>query len=375
MDMKSTEPFDRKKPYNQLPLLPPSDKIIDNDVLLKWGFASRELAELNKNILRLPNPNMLVNTITLQEAKSSSEIENIFTTGDELYKAISDTVKKENANPNIKEVLRYREALWEGYHYIIEKGELDRNSIIKVYQQIKDTNQAFRPPQSQVTIKRGQSEFRAGEIIYTPPRGKGVIEAKMENLVRYLNDNKKYLTDPLLKMAVAHYQFEAIHPFSDGNGRTGRILNLLYLVNQGLISYPVLYFSKYIIENKDDYYYYLGAVTQRKSWKNWILYMLKAVEKTAKNTNRIIDEIIDQMEATMKYAKPKLKWYNKEINETLFTQPYIKPKVIGTVISKSSRTTLTKYMSELTRLRILTQKQEGKEVYYINDDLIRILEG
>jgi len=373
--MKSTEPFDRKKPYNQLPLLPPSDKIIDNDVLLKWGFASRELAELNKNILRLPNPNMLVNTITLQEAKSSSEIENIFTTGDELYKAISDTVKKENANPNIKEVLRYREALWEGYHYIIEKGELDRNSIIKVYQQIKDTNQAFRPPQSQVTIKRGQSEFRAGEIIYTPPRGKGVIEAKMENLVRYLNDNKKYLTDPLLKMAVAHYQFEAIHPFSDGNGRTGRILNLLYLVNQGLISYPVLYFSKYIIENKDDYYYYLGAVTQRKSWKNWILYMLKAVEKTAKNTNRIIDEIIDQMEATMKYAKPKLKWYNKEINETLFTQPYIKPKVIGAVISKSSRTTLTKYMSELTRLRILTQKQEGKEVYYINDDLIRILEG
>jgi Fic family protein len=375
MDMNNTEPFDRNKPYNHLPLLPPSDKIIDNDVLLKWGFASRELAELNKNILRLPNPNMLVNTIILQEAKSSSEIENIFTTGDELYKAVSDTVKEENANPNIKEVLRYREALWAGYHYIIEKGELDLSSIIKVYQQIKDTNQAFRPPQSQVIIKRGQSELRAGEIIYTPPRGKGVIEAKIENLLHYLNDNKKYPTDPLLKMVVAHYQFEAIHPFSDGNGRTGRILNLLYLVNQGLISYPVLYLSKYIIENKDDYYYYLGVVTQRKSWKNWILYMLKAVEKTAKHTNRIIDEIIDQMEATLKYARQELKWYNKEINEALFTQPYIKPKKIGAVLSKTSRTTLTKYMSELTRLRILTQKQEGKEVYYINDDLIRILEG
>ena len=375
MDMNKTEPFDRSKPYNQLPLLPPSEKIIDNDVLLKWGFAGRELAELNRNILRLPNPNMLVNTITLQEAKSSSEIENIFTTGDELYKAVSDTVKEENANPNIKEVLRYREALWAGYHYIIEKREFDRNSIIKVYQQIKDTNQAFRPPQSQVIIKRGHSELKAGEIIYTPPRGKGVIEAKMENLLCYLNDNKKYPTDPLLKMIVAHYQFEAIHPFSDGNGRTGRILNLLYLVNQGLISYPVLYLSKYIIENKDDYYYYLGAVTQRKSWKNWILYMLKAVEITAKHTNRIIDEIINQMEATLKYARPELKWYNKEINEALFTQPYVKPKVIGAVLSKTSRTTLTKYMSELTRLRILTQKQEGKEVYYINDDLIRILEG
>jgi Fic family protein len=375
MDMNSTEQFDRNKPYNHLPLLPPSGKIIDNDILLKWGFASRELAELNKNILRLPNPNMLVNTITLQEAKSSSEIENIFTTGDELYKAVSDTVKEGNANPNIKEVLRYREALWAGYHYIIEKRKLDRNSIIKVYQQIKDTNQAFRPPQSQVTIKRGQSELRAGEIIYTPPRGNGVIEAKIENLIRYLNDNKKYPTDPLLKMAVAHYQFEAIHPFSDGNGRTGRILNLLYLVNQGLISYPVLYLSKYIIENKDDYYYYLGAVTQRKSWKNWILFMLEAVEKTAQHTNRIIDEIIDQMDATLKYARPELKWYNKEINETLFTQPYIKPKLIGVILGKTSRTTLTKYMSELIRLRILTQKQEGKEVYYINDDLVRILEG
>ena len=202
-----------------------------------------------------------------------------------------------------------------------------------------------------------------------------MIEAKIENLIRYLNDNKKYPTDPLLKMAVAHYQFEAIHPFSDGNGRTGRILNLLYLVNQGLISYPVLYLSKYIIENKDDYYYYLGAVTQRKSWENWILYMLRAVEKTARHTNRIIDEIIGQMDATLKYARPELKWYNKEINETLFTQPYIKPKLIGAILGKTSRTTLTKYMSELIRLRILTQKKEGKEVYYINDDLIRILEG
>lgn len=375
MDMNNTDPFDRNKPYNQLPLLPPPDKVIDNDILLRWGYASRALAQLNRNILRLPNPNMLVNTITLQEAQSSSAIENIFTTEDELYKAVSDSVKEKDASPNTKEVLRYREALWTGYYDIKKKGKVDQDSIIKVYQQVKDTRQGIRPPQSQVVIKRGQSELRAGEVIFTPPRGKGVIESKMENLIHYLNDNETYSTDPLLKMAIAHYQFEVIHPFSDGNGRTGRILNLLYLVNQDLLSHPVLYLSKYIIENKDDYYYNLGAVTQRKSWKNWIMYMLNAVEQTSKHTNQIIDEIIDQMKATLEYAREELRWYSKEINEALFTQPYVKPKIIGDISGKTSRTTLTKYMSDLTRLGILTPKQDGKEVYYINIDLVRILEG
>lgn len=375
VDMKNTDPFDRNKPYNQLPLLPPPDEVIDNEVLLRWGYASRALAQLNRNILRLPNPNMLVNTITLQEAKSSSAIENIFTTEDELYKAVSDSVKEKDASSNTKEVLRYREALWTGYYDIMKKGKVDQDSIIKVYQQVKDTRQRIRPPQSQVVIKRGQSELRAGEVIFTPPRGKGVIESKMENLIHYLNDHETFSTDPLLKMVIAHYQFEVIHPFSDGNGRTGRILNLLYLVNQDLLSHPVLYLSKYIIENKDDYYYNLGAVTQRKSWKNWIMYMLNAVEQTSKHTNQIIDEIIDQMKATLEYAREELRWYNKEINEALFTQPYIKPKIVGGISGKTSRTTLTKYMSDLTRLGILTPKKDGKDVYYINTDLVRILEG
>ncbi len=375
MDMNNPDQFDRNKPYNQLPLLPPPDEVIDNEILLRWGYASRALAQLNRNILRLPNPNMLVNTITLQEAQSSSAIENIFTTEDELYKAVSDSVKEEDASPNTREVLRYREALWTGYYDIKKKGKVDQDSIIKVYQQVKDTRQGIRAPQSQVVIKRGQSELRAGEVIFTPPRGKGVIESKMENLIHYLNDHETYSTDPLLKMAIAHYQFEVIHPFSDGNGRTGRILNLLYLVNQDLLSHPVLYLSKYIIENKDDYYYNLGAVTQRKSWKNWIMYMLNAVEQTSKHTNQIIDEIIDQMKATLEYAREELRWYNKEINEALFTQPYVKPKIIGDISGKTSRTTLTKYMSDLTLLGILTPKQDGKEVYYINTDLVRILEG
>jgi len=373
--MMNNKVFDRNKPFNALPLLPPPDRVIDKEVLLKWGLAGRALAELNKNILRLPNPAMLVNTISLQEAKSSSEIENIFTTDDELYKAISDKVKEENSPPEVKEVLRYREALWAGYFAIEQKKKIDLDLIINIFQQIKNTNQTIRPPQSLVTIKSGGSSIRAGEIIYTPPRGKGIIERLMMNMIEYLNDDRTYPTDPLLKMVIAHYQFEALHPFTDGNGRTGRVLNLLYLVRQNLLNLPVLYMSKFIIGNKNDYYHYLAAVTQRKSWKKWILFMLEAVEQTSVYTNRLIDEIIEQMEVTLTTGKTHLKWYNKEINEAIFSQPYIKPRTIGKLLGRTSRTTLVKYMSDLERLQILSPKKDGKEVYYLNNDLIRILEG
>jgi Fic family protein len=358
-----------------LSLLPPPKEIIDNEVLLQWGYAGRNLAELNKNIHRLPNPAMLINTISLQEAKSSSEIENIFTTEDELYKAVSDSVKEDAATPDTKEVLRYREALWAGYNLTREKGKLSIDTIIEVYQKIKNTNQSIRSPQSQVVIRRGDSELRPGEIVYTPPQGKGVIEPLFGNLISFLTDNKTFSIDPLIKMAIAHYQFEAIHPFSDGNGRTGRIVNLLYLVNQGLLSQPVLYLSKYIIENKDDYYFRLGAVTQRGDWKAWLLFMMKAVQQTAAHTNRLIDDIVSQMDATLGNGKENLKWYTRDVNEALFMQPYIKPRFIGEILERTSRTTLTKYMQELTDLGILSSKQDGKEVYYPNNDLIRILEG
>jgi Fic family protein len=176
-------------------------------------------------------------------------------------------------------------------------------------------------------------------------------------------------------MAVAHYQFEAVHPFSDGNGRTGRIINLLYLVNRGLLSLPVLYLSKYIIENKDEYYFRLSAVTQKEEWKKWILFMLEAVKQTSAFTNRLIDDIVFQMASTLDYAKKSLKWYSKEVNETLFSQPYIKPSVIGILLNRTSRTTLTGYIKDLTELGILSPMKDGKEVYYLNNDLIRILEG
>lgn len=366
--------FNDSKPFNELPLLPPLNSVIDMEVLLKWGYASRALAELNKNILRLPNPGMLVNTLSLQEARASSEIENIFTTEDELYKAISETVKEVNADSHVKEVLRYRTAMWAGYKQIKKSGKIDEKTIIKIFRQVKNTTQGIRPPQSLVVIKRGQSQFRSGVVIYTPPRGKLIIEKKMKNLITFLNDNKQFSTDPLLKMAIAHYQFEAIHPFTDGNGRTGRILSLLYLVNQNLLSHPVLYLSKYINENKDEYYFALGAVTQRKAWKPWLLFMLEAVEHTSRYSNALIDAIVAQMEATYTLGKSTIKWYTNELNVLLFSQPYIKAKLIGESVGRSSRTTITKYMDELVKQGILSKKTEGKEVYFLNNNLLRILE-
>lgn len=367
--------YDRNNPFNDLPLLPVA-KEVDNDpdILKKLVKASRALATVNSNVLRLPNPDMLINTIGLQEAKTSTAIENIFTTEDELYKAISDTAGKDRSNPATKEVLRYREALWGGYRTMEEQPAINLNLIIKIFQQIKATRGGLRPPQSMVVIKRGDSELKPGEVIYTPPRGEDIVEKLMNNLIEYLNNDDKYPTDPLLKMCIAHYQFEAIHPFHDGNGRTGRILNLVYLVNKKLLSRPVLYLSKYIILNKDDYYYNLAAVTQRSAWKNWILYMLTAVENTSLLTNDLINQIVIQMEGTLEHGRKRIKWYNKDVNEALFSQPYSRPKIIGDVLKKSSRTTLTKYMDELVNAKILVPKREGKEIYYLNNDLIRILE-
>jgi Fic family protein len=367
--------YDRNNPFNDLPSLPAPEQV-DNDpeILKKLVRASRALATVNSNVLRLPNPDMLINTIGLQEARTSTAIENIFTTEDELYKAISDTTREDKTNPATKEVLRYREALWGGYLTLEEQQSINLNLITRIFQAIKNTQAGLRPPQAMVVIKRGDSELKPGEVIYTPPRGEGIIETLMNNLIEYLNDDERYPTDPLLKMCIAHYQFEAIHPFQDGNGRTGRILNLLYLVDKKLLSRPVLYLSKYIILNKDDYYYNLAAVTQRASWKNWIIYMLDAVENTSLLTNDLINQIVKQMEITLEHGKKYIKWYNKEVNEALFSQPYSRAKIIGDALKKSSRTTLTKYMDELVDAKILTPKREGKEIYYLNDDLIRILE-
>lgn len=367
--------YDRTKPYNNLPLLPTKDPIHqDIEVLNKLVSASRALATVNINIMRLPNPLMLVNTIALQEAKESAAIENIFTTDDELYKAASETIQETKANTSTKEVLRYREALWEGYAHLKEKGRIDKDAIIDIFRAVKDNNTiGIRSDASQTVIKRGQSEFRAGEVVYTPPRGSAIIEKLLANLLEYLQNDEDYPIDPLIKMCVAHYQFEAIHPFHDGNGRTGRILNLLFLIEKGLLLQPALYLSKYIVAFKDDYYFHLGAVTQRGQWKNWVLYMLEATEKSAQLTNELINSIIKQMEATLAYAKERIKWYTKEINELVFSQPYIKPKLIAYFLEIKSRTTITAYFKEMVAAQILSEKRVGREVFYINHELVNIL--
>ncbi len=368
--------FDRNKPYNDLPFLPPEGKFgNDPDILKKLVTASRSLGAVNSEITRLPNPHMLINTIAIQEARSSSEIENIFTTDDELFKAISDSKNEKYADPATREVLRYREALWTGYESLAEANAIKLETIINIVRQIKDSRYGIRPPQARVIIRRGNSEIRPGETVYTPPRGEGIVESYLNNMIEFMDRHDESDFDPLIRMCIAHYQFEAIHPFQDGNGRTGRILNLLYLVQMGLLTQPVLYLSKYIIENKDSYYFLLAGVTQRKDWKNWIIFMLDAIEKTSINTKNLIKDIIDQMDETYKYAKSKISWYNKDVNECLFSQPYVKAKTIGKILRKTSRTTITKYMNELVAARILSPKKDGLEVYYLNDDLIRILEG
>lgn len=367
-------PYDQNFPFNELPLLPPCKNVEEDvEVLRKLVTASRALASVNASVLRLPNPTMLVNTIALQEAKVSTAIENIFTTEEELYKAVSDLIQEERADAATKEVLRYREALWDGFTRMKEKQKINEDVVLGIFRAVKNTNAGFRSPASQAVIKRGNSEFRSGETVYTPPRGEKVLQDLMVNWVEYMGDDQQFPADPLLKMCIAHYQFEAIHPFSDGNGQTGRVLNLLYLVQERLLDLPVLYLSKYIIVHKEDYYYHLSGVTQRGDWKSWILYMLDAVEKTAVLTQDLIGEMSVQMAATLEYGKSKIRWYSKEVNELIYSQPYLKAKTLGELLKVSSRTTLTKYFAELSDAKILFPKKDGKEVYYVNEELVRIL--
>ena len=283
-------PYDRSKPYNSLPLLPPDDdKVETKEVLKALNNANKALAELKGIAKKLPNQSMLVNTIALREAKASTEIENIFTTDDELYKAL--TMSEYGLKGNAKEVLRYRQALWKGYNIIEKNKILKIETLIEIYQEIKQVNDGIRPPQTETVILKRGSGTLAKEIVYTPPRGKQVIEEKLNNLIEYINDDLKFPYDPLLKIAISHYQFEAIHPFRDGNGRAGRILSILLMIQKQLLDVPILYLSAYIIREKDQYYELLKSVTTLRKWESWIIYILKAIEETSKYTISKIEEI------------------------------------------------------------------------------------
>ncbi len=332
--------------------------------------ANKALAELKGLAKKLSNQSMLVNTIALREAKASTEIENIFTTDDELYKALSGS--DSSLNGNAKEVLRYRQALWIGYQAIKDNEEFSTDLLIKIYREIKEVNDGIRPPQTETTIRKRGSGMLGSTVVYTPPRGEKVIEGKLKNLIAYLNDDVKYPYDALIKLAVSHYQFEAIHPFRDGNGRAGRILSTVLMIQKQLLEVPILYLSAYIIEHKDDYYALLNKVTTLRIWKDWILYMLKAVEETAVYTIEKINEIDNLFQKTYLLINEKLPHIRKEVVEAIFEQPYISPKILLGQNVKSLNTA-KKYLGQMQELGIMVPEKIGKEIVYLNIDLFNLL--
>jgi Fic family protein len=363
--------YDRNKPYNDLPLLPPEDdKIITIEVLQALNKANKALAELKGLAKKLPNQSMLVNTIALREAKASTEIENIFTTEDELYKSLS--IDDYGLKSNAKEVFRYRQALWTGLKKIVVEKQIDIDLFINLYREIKQVSDGIRPSQTETVILKRGSGLLAGEVIYTPPRGDGILREKLENLIDYINDDVSFSYDPLIKIAIVHYQFEAIHPFRDGNGRAGRILSILLMIQKNLLDVPILYLSAYIIREKDEYYELLKNVTTMRRWKPWMIFMFTAIEETSKYTISKIEEIDRLFVKTSELISERLPHIRKEFVEKLFEQPYISPKKLLDKNMKSLNTA-KKYLMQLEQLGILTTEKIGKEIIYLNIDLFNLL--
>ncbi len=365
---------DRSVPWNGLPLLPINEELYKKvEIYEQLGRAKEALALLAGRSVAIPNQALLINAITLQEAKDSSAIENIFTTNDELYKAYSENRDDELASGATKEVLRYREALWQGYGYLHQKGRFDSEYFIRLYREINQTNDGIRPPFARIYIRQGGSGPNAGKPIYTPPRGKGVVEEKLENLVAFLNDASILPTEPLLKMAIGHYQFEVIHPFRDGNGRTGRIFNIHFITHAGLLEYPILYLSRYIIEHKNEYYEGLAGVSQRGDWEQWLLYMLRAVESTSRLTYQKVNDILSAKEAVLEAIESETGIRRPDqLVEAIFTQPYTKVNHL-TDRGIYAENTARNYLNELVNLGVLEKKEISGRHYYLNLELERVL--
>lgn len=365
---------DRTQPWNNLPDLPVDPSLYrDVEIYEQLGHAKEALALLSGRSIAIPNPSVLINSITLQEAKVSSEIENVFTTNDDLYKAVSDTTPDSEASGPVKEVLRYREALWEGYHYLEKHERFDRDYFIRLYQIIQESGDGIRPPFARTFIRMGGTGPNAGKPAYTPPRGKEIVESKLDNLIHFLNSKEIEPGDALLKMCIAHFQFEAIHPFRDGNGRVGRIMNLHIITQSGLLELPILYLSRYILEHKQDYYEYLAGVSQRAGWKEWMLFMLKAVEQTSRLTLRKVNDIITAREDILEFLRENTSIRRPEdLTEAIFTQPYIKVSHL-TDRGIYAENTARNYLNELAGHQVLEKKEIKGKHYYINPALVEIL--
>lgn len=333
-------------------------------ILKKLASSSRKLAELKGIAASIPNQGILINTLGLQEAKDSSEIENIVTTHDELFK--DDVLPEAFANPAAKEVLRYRQALRVGFEQVKASGLLTVNHIIQIQNELERNNAGFRKLPG-TALKDG-----AGRTVYTPPQDPTEITALMTSLERFINTPDLFDADPLVKMALIHHQFETIHPFYDGNGRTGRIINVLYLVKEGLLDIPVLYLSQHIVRNKATYYNLLQRVRVDDVWEEWVLYMLEAVELTAGRTLQTVQAIKSALLDYKHRIREQHKFYSQDLINNLFSHPYTKIDFLQRDLNVS-RMTATRYLDALVESGFLHKQKLGRGNYYINQALNNIL--
>lgn len=358
--------YERTLPYNDLPDLPPAGFVESNEIFKHLVKAARHLGELNGLCASLPDPQLLINTIVLQESKNSSAIENIVTTQDELYKAASEEGAASNA---AKEVLSYREALYVGLEKMnSQQGLLLTNTMVEIVQTIKQNNSGVRSTPG-TALKNAIN----GEVIYTPPCCEDVIREKLAALDNFINDPLLSQLDPLVKMALLHYQFEAIHPFSDGNGRTGRILNALYLVQQGLLTQPVLYLSSYIVKYKTEYYQLLRGVTEQNNWHDWVMYILTALIETAQLTTQKIRSMLlmkDSFEIQMKQVLGSS--FSYELLQLMFALPYLKVELLERK-GFAHRQTASGWLKKLSEAGILRPQKIGRTTYYVNYRLMEVL--
>lgn len=352
-------------PHFQLEKLPPlREKVETIEILRQTNKSTAALAELKGIAKTIPNQAMLINAIVLQEAKDSSEIENIITTQDELYKAL--TINKSQISPETKEVVNYRTAIFQGFDLIKKQGFLRANDIVLIQQALIDNNAGIRSVPG--TVLKNDT---TGEIVYTPPQQKAEILDLLSNFIHHFNLQDDL--SPLINLAILHYQFESIHPFYDGNGRTGRILNILYLILNDLIDVPILYLSSYIIANKPEYYRLLNRTNRYGQWEEWILFMLKAVEYTSKDTITKITKIKDQLDSTIIQVQEKApKIYRKDLVELLFEQPYSKIEFLVNKLGVE-RKAASRYLRELEHIGVVESQKIGRETLYINKALIEIL--
>lgn len=345
----------------------PPDIDIETKVILKQAALARSsLGELKGVSQTIPHQEILISTLPLIEAKNSSAIENIITTQDELYKAnlFGDFI----SSPAAKEVQNYSYALRAGYEKIVEIGLFSNNQILEIQKRIKNNSEGFRKVPG-IKLKNKTT----GDIIYTPPQNPDDIIRLMNNLERYINNDLLGSVDPLIKMAIIHYQFESIHPFSDGNGRTGRIINILYLVYKRLLDIPVLYLSHYIVKTKNDYYRLLQEVRIKNNWEEWILYMLKGVEETSRETIKIITKIRELMKDYKYRIKKKNSFYSQDLINNLFRHPYTKIEFIANDL-QIHRQTAAKHLNTLVDDGFLELEKIANSHFYINRPLYQVFE-